>query len=104
MPSPPPRSRYVLTMSRVVVPPKKMVPILEVWLRHIPAPVRKAFTDELAEYNELAKQRRQPAERPDAMKLIAEHIAGRFEALGWEVSHPAPEHPGSPPAWGERRG
>jgi hypothetical protein len=37
--------------------------------------------------------------RYDAREAMAEYVAGKFKQCGWEITHPPPQAPGSPPAW-----
>jgi hypothetical protein len=81
--------------ERITVTQKQLTSAIAVWLRGIP----KRVWEQWIEHRILAHYKRQSfsVERLDSE--VAAHIAAEMTAKDWQVTHPAPRHSGSPPAW-----
>jgi hypothetical protein len=83
-------------MSRVVIAGKQLAVVLRGWLRSTPDRLWGSDPN----YEQLkALKLHDPSFEPDPRREVAEYIAARLEELEWEVSHPEPQAPGSPPAY-----
>jgi hypothetical protein len=86
-----------MDQERITVTQKQLASAIAVWLRHIP----KRVWEQWIEHRILQHYKRQSlsVERLDGE--VAGHIAAEMARHDWQVTHPAPAHPGSPPAWNE---
>jgi hypothetical protein len=81
--------------QRIEVTSKQLSTAIAVWLRHIP----KRVWEQWIEHRIFQHYKRQSMSVERLNAEVADHIATEIDRHGWKVTHPAPMHPGSPPAW-----
>jgi hypothetical protein len=82
--------------ERIRISGKQLAIVIKVWLRAVP---EWCFGEEPKYAKLKAQKRHDPFAEPDARSIISDRIAAEIDRLEWEVTHPSPQHPGSPPAW-----
>ena len=73
--------------KRIAVTVEDLAKAMTVWLRVMP----KRIWQELESHHLLARSKRQGT-KPDVQRAVAEHLAGQFERVRWEVSRDQPEN------------